>query len=290
MGCLTGQLKFSEDLCCPEAGPCQSTGSGGDGNTCAIDCNAVCAKVGGAGVPSFGCNIATDGSISYYCGQCGVGRIALGTPELVRGESLGARLAHQAYYEAASVHAFARLAYALQSAHAPAMLVQRARRAGKDETRHAATFARLAREHGVAAPAPSHPEQNPTLFELALENATEGCVRETLGAFVARHQAEHAQTPELRAAFASIADDELEHAMFSWDLMAWFDSVLPAEQRAEMHAAYQAACAKAMHDVLPSAQDALDLHLGLPNAEQARQMFTALLAELAVTEPVLRAA
>jgi hypothetical protein len=238
---------------------------------------------------SFGCNFAPDGRISYYCGQCGVGRIAAGTPDFNRGESLGDRLAHQAYYEAASVHAFAHLADALHCAGAPTSLVQRARQAAQDETKHAATFAHLALEHGVNAQSPSHPSATPSLFDLALENATEGCVRETLGAFVARHQSEHARTPALRAAFASIADDELAHAIYSWDLMAWFDTVLAPEERAAMHAAYEAACASALNDV-QTAQDTLDAHLGLPNADEARRMFTAMLAELAATEPVLRAA
>ena len=40
------------------------------------------------------------------------------------------------------------------------------------------------------------------------------------------HQATYAESKEIRAAFASICDDEAEHAAFSWDLQAWFDSKL----------------------------------------------------------------
>jgi hypothetical protein len=70
-------------------------------------------------------------------------------------------------------------------------------------------------------------------FELALENAVEGCVHETLGVAFLAHQRQHARDPELRAMAAAFYDDELDHAALSWDLVALFARHLtPAQHRA----------------------------------------------------------
>jgi hypothetical protein len=57
---------------------------------------------------------------------------------------------------------------------------------------------------------------------MARENLNEGCVTETWGALVGRHQAASARLPAIRRAFSGIARDELRHAALSWDLQSWF--------------------------------------------------------------------
>ena len=121
--------------------------------------------------------------------------------------------------EAASVPAFRALAAALAHHGAPAELVRRASESAEDEVRHTRLALRLAgrgavRVHVGAATLPS-------LEELAIANAKEGCVREAYGALEAAHQAMHAGDPEARAVFASIARDEAEHALLSQDIDAW---------------------------------------------------------------------
>ena len=50
------------------------------------------------------------------------------------------------------------------------------------------------------------------LVEVAMDNAAEGCVRETYGAAVAAFQGEWAQDRAVRRAMRAIADDEAEQA------------------------------------------------------------------------------
>lgn len=221
-----------------------------------------------------------DGKVSYNCGACGVGRVPGDTEPCPPGETVAERLAHQAYYEGASVVAFERLAGALERAGAPVALTMRARAAATDEARHAALFSDLARKHGAAPMALEFHAAAPSLFELALENATEGCVRETFGALVTLHQASHAGSEEVRAAFAAIAEDEAEHAALSWELKAWFDTQLSPGERIYVQTAHEEAVALARRDAT-KAPDGPGLALGLPDAARAQQLLGAVMTAMA---------
>ena len=128
--------------------------------------------------------------------------------------------------EAASVTAFRRLHRQLEAFGAPRELLARVRKAAKDEIRHARTTGALARKYGATPRAPriAPTSESPSLFAVALENAREGCVRETYGALVAHLQTTRAADPEVRACMAVIADEETEHAALSWDVAAWLES------------------------------------------------------------------
>lgn len=283
-GCRVGTVAFDADFCCPEGESCpnQPYGDGPDAGptACEVDCTRVCAAIGVGTGGFLSCSWSgTSADLSYTCGGCGVGRVAAGTARHALGGTLGERLARQAYYEAASVTAFARLAAVLAAAEAPWDLVRRAQRAAEEEARHAATFATLAERHGATPCVPEPHDVTPTLFELAIENATEGCVRETFGALVTLHQAEHAESAEVRAAFASIADDELQHASLSWDLFAWFETRLGADEVAMMHDAYKIARRAAAREVI-EAPDALGTAVGLPSSSRAHAMFEGLMRGL----------
>ncbi len=161
---------------------------------------------------------------------------------LTEGLSLGpARepaLATMYRLESASAIAFERLARELSALGAPQDLIAGASAAVRDERRHARLVEALlgAPPEGLAAL--SFESLAPRgVLEIALENAVEGCVRETWGALSARHQAEHAPSPELRALFASLADDELAHAEWSARLHAWALSQLDEGDRARVRRA-----------------------------------------------------
>ena len=77
-------------------------------------------------------------------------------------------------------------------------------------------------------------------FEIALENAIEGCVRETYGALLAHHQAQAAQDPQVRAAMQHIAEDETRHAELSWRIARRLE---PRLSKAEQQALVQARAA-----------------------------------------------
>lgn len=158
----------------------------------------------------------------------GLGAIAVTTDDEV-----GRWLATIAHLEAAAVPAFLLLARELVAHQAPAALVHAALVAADDEVRHARVMGALARAHGVTPPpvtvAPTELRDLPTL---ALDNATEGCVREAWAAACAQHQGEAAPDPVLAAALRAIARDEHRHAALSRALDGWLRSRLgPVSRR-----------------------------------------------------------
>ena len=96
---------------------------------------------------------------------------------------LGRYFARMAASEAASVSAFRQMAEELAEHGAPLELIEDAQRAAAEEERHFRIAAALAKLHG-AKPACGvvAPRRRRPLLELAVENAREGVVRETLGA------------------------------------------------------------------------------------------------------------
>jgi bacterioferritin (cytochrome b1) len=182
----------------------------------------------------------------------------------------GACLAELAELELASIAAFAELARQLTAHGAPTELVQRCHDARSDEIEHARVVGALAQRFGaqpqlvrVAASGPR------ALFELALENAREGCVRELYGAAAATWQAERAQDEGVRKAFARIARDESEHAALALDLDAWFRAQLSAAQCAQLEAEKQRAYAELGAQLGQTPDSEAQRVAGLPNAARA---------------------
>jgi hypothetical protein len=167
----------------------------------------------------------------------------------------GERLAAMAYLEAVSVHAFQRLERELAAHGAPPSLLRDARRARRDEIRHTAMTARLARSRGASpqvlrlpeSPLQAHAKAGQavrSLFEMALENAVEGCVRETYGAVVGLVEAQTSPDASLRRAMRSIAADECRHAELAWAVHAWALPRLSSEERRRVESAMRDAVAE----------------------------------------------
>ena len=151
-----------------------------------------------------------------------------------------------AYLEAVSVHAFERLERELELHGAPPSLLRDARRARRDEVRHTAMTTRLARRHGASprlpdAPAPARAR---TLFEVALENAVEGCIRETYGAVQGLVEAQTSRDATMRRAMQSIATDECRHAELAWAVHAWAMPRLTGDERRAVERAMKDAVAE----------------------------------------------
>jgi hypothetical protein len=173
-------------------------------------------------------------------GQCVIGRMPdgcqLATPSTPRWESYVGFLSESAALEGASVPAFLMLAGDLQALAAPSELIDQAMRSANDEVRHAAMIASLSAQEGAESIVVEVPRRaRKTLFEMARENAVEGCVRETYGALVGTYQAQFATDPAYRAAMVSIAVDETQHAELSHRVAAWAEPQLSVEERAEIH-------------------------------------------------------
>jgi hypothetical protein len=145
---------------------------------------------------------------------------------------MGAWLARAAHLEAASVPAFAQLERELMAHRAPERLVAGARRARHDEIRHARMMSDLARAAGAGvAAAEVEPVAVRPLDELAVENAVEGCVRETLGAMIAFAQSSRTRDPVLSSVLGAIAVDEMRHGNLSWAIDNWVNRQLDAPAR-----------------------------------------------------------
>lgn len=187
--------------------------------------------------------------------------------------------------EHASVAAFARLSLELMAHGAPAALLRETLTAGREEVDHAEVCWEIAGRLGgrrVGAgdfPFGGPPELRRPLAEVAAEAVVEGCVAETLGAVLARVAGELAPEPEIRRAFALIAEDESRHAVLSWRIVAWAVRAGGPEVRAAVAAAFR-------RPAPPFDLQALALRAGVP-ADRLTAALPAALDE--VVRPAARA-
>ena len=185
-----------------------------------------------AGTGSYTCSREGTALACVFRADCIGGRAPQGlcTPKVVRG-GIAAHFGEMAHLEAAAVPAFKDLAEELMLHGAPRVLQRAARQGVGDERRHAAAVGRLARRYGGATPPVVRTERQPrTLMEMAADNAFEGCVREAYGALEAAHQAAHAADPAVRATLQTIAHEEAQHALLSFELDAWARTKLTARE------------------------------------------------------------
>ncbi|HEX8793060.1 MAG TPA: ferritin-like domain-containing protein [Polyangiaceae bacterium] len=182
-------------------------------------------------------------------------------------------LARMAHLEAASVPAFSRLARELAEHGAPRRLLRAAVRAGEDEKRHARVVTDLAERAGATVRRPQVRRGRARSLEaMAIENAVEGCVRETFGAAVAVAQSLTASDPRVRAALRRIAIDETRHAELSWRVARWVDGRLdPAARRRVASARLRAASALLASAGAPVHPELVQ-QLGIPPAPVAVAM------------------
>lgn len=186
-------------------------------------------------VPHSGAAPSTEVIESVPSG-CAIGRLPDGCvterPQGHSWSSLADFWSDCAGLEAASVPAFHLLAEDLRRLGAPASLVEAALSSAGDEVIHAALVLELAGRAGAGPQEVSVPARSPkSLFEMAHENAVEGCVRETFGAFVAAYQAQAATDERARAILLRIAEDEMKHAALSHAIAAWAEPQLSEDDR-----------------------------------------------------------
>lgn len=196
----------------------------------------------------------------------------------------GAYFASIAELEAAAVIAFRRLARDLAALGAPRELLDRVRTAIRDEVRHTRATRALALRDGVHAASPRlEPYRGRDLLAVAIENAREGCVRETFAALVACRQAASASDGRIRATMRAIADEETSHAALSWDIAAWLESRLDDAGREAVRRARDEAITELATELLCPVAPVLEESAGLPPVAEA-------LAMLDAATPMLRAA
>ena len=251
-------------------------------------------NVGGSSIPSQTCMQLCGGSQWSYCtfdsgtnvlsceGIC-VGRLpaCLKETSIDAGNAIGDYLARAAHLEDAAVSAFAILAAELRAHGAPKSLTRSCLVARADEVRHAREVGDLARAFGVVPPrAEVGPSRVRPLVEIAIENAIEGCVRETFGALVGAWQGEHARDLRVRGTMKRIARDEARHAALGWRIHEWAMTRLDASDKARVREAMSRAIDELEASSRVAPDEMLARTLGLPNAAQALVLVRAMRAEV----------
>jgi len=232
-----------------------------------------------------GCVASTPSTVSChyswtYCYQGSCGRVPAGLRQSAPADQpsvVAAYLADGARLEGAAVLAFQALERELIAHGAPAHLVARARSAQRDEVRHHAAMSNLAARFGAQVPAVEvEALEVRTLIEFAVDNAVEGCVRETFGAAVAAYQGEWAGNRAVLRAMRSIAVDEAEHASLGWDIDAWVRTRLRSGELARLGNARQEALERLVARTLEPIALELRAVLGLPDAAASTRLIKAL--------------
>ena len=165
-----------------------------------------------------------------------------------------------AQMEHASVAAFGRFMLQLLALGAPASFVRDAARAAQDEVTHAELcFALVSRLGGIARePMPLNLDgamAARTLAEVTYEVVLEGCVGETIAAFIAGRQLEGATDPQVRVALERIFVDEARHSELGWRFVRWALDVGGEEVHLSAQRAFSAALVSPPeHPVSPSAR------------------------------------
>jgi hypothetical protein len=244
--------------------------------------------------PSFGdqvIEIRNDGTSAGFERNLVAGR-CVSTARRTAGLHLGAAdemqgpvaafLALSAQLEAASVPAFNRLARELLRLGSP-QLAAAARRSARDEAYHATLMQRLAARYGAR---PSRPHVAParcsrTAYEIAHENAVEGCVRESFGAFTAWQQSFLSTDPLVARTMRRIAADETRHAELSWRVAGWLEPQLMATELRQLARARAQAVKQLQQEIaldfLPETAQAL---LGWPSQAQRHALLQRFATEL----------
>lgn len=226
--------------------------SGEDRAALAIDCERACGTqlgcervVTGNGIPAIQCG---NFEAIHSCGGAGrrpsglVRRGRVRRAPRTRRARTSALLAEMAHLEAASVIAFDELAAELEALGAPIELVDRARIASCDETRHAKLIGAYARRAGARTrQVRARPALARALVDLAIENAVEGCAFETFAALIALRQSQMATDLGFRRAMRSVAADEASHAELAYAIDAWARRGLGAEETSALDAAHRLA-------------------------------------------------
>ncbi len=256
----------------PLTGDLRTCGFNDSGFASGPTCNTLC------GSSTSQCELS-DASTAICNNYCQVdGRRPEGLAELERPTDLASSFASLAYFEAASVDAFATLRHELRHHGAPVALMSALHRAQEDEVRHAAMARRAALSLGATPMLPTVADHGVRSLEaIAIENAREGCVRETFGALVGEWQSVHAPVAWIREHYATLARDESRHAALSWRLHAWLMSQLSDDACRRVTAELERAIDGLMSSLLDPAPSVPEL--GLPSATQARTLAAALFFE-----------
>ena len=212
-----------------------------------------------------------------------VGRMPVGLqvhPQTVASE-LGSYFADMAAMETAAITAFRYLVRELTAYQAPATLIRLAQAAVEEETQHAQMAGLLSQACDTAVPVVEVADfQLRSLFEIALENAIEGCVNETFAAACGLWQEQQAESEVFRQVIGHIAEEEVGHAALSWSIHEWAMPQLTLAQQTHIRQAQAQAVATLAQKFLREETPLVRHAVGLPQQADAAQLFQQLRTQL----------
>lgn len=202
--------------------------------------------------------------------------------------ALGHYFAQMTAMESAAVTAFRYLLRELEAYQAPLELVEATHAAIGEEINHAKLAGMLAKAYDAPIPRIEVEDfQLRSLYEIALENAIEGCVNETFAAACGLWQQEHAEHATFRAVIAHVTEDECNHAALSWAIHDWaMPQLTPAEQT-HIRQAQAEAVDKLALNFLREEHPVVCRAVGLPETTNAARLFQQL--RTALWEPRIQA-
>lgn len=187
---------------------------------------------------------------------------------------LGNYFANMATMETAAITAFRYLAQELKAYAAPQVLIDLAEAAILEETEHAEMAGLLAAAYaGQTATLAIADFKLRSLYEIALENALEGCIHETFAAACGWWQAECAAHAIFRTVISHITEEETRHAALSWAIHAWVMPQLSTAQQAHIRQAQLEAITNLEASFQQETDLSLQHELGLPSPAETTQLF-----------------
>jgi len=190
---------------------------------------------------------------------------------------LGQYLVDMTAMETAAITAFHYLSLELEAYDAPQALIARAREAVIEEARHAEMAAQLAAAYDLDMKEVTVDAFTlRPLYQIALENAVEGCINETFAAACGLWQSELAQHDVFRMAIGDITEDELGHAALSWDIHQWVMPQLSQVEQERIRVAQAEAVDNLVNDFKQESNPVLQQAFGLPTKDDAARLFAEL--------------
>jgi len=169
------------------------------------------------------------------------------------------------YLEKAAVIAFMQLAEELRDLGAPRELIEGCLQAAAEEIGHAQVTGKLAVDLGATLwPVEPVEKVDRTLFELAMHNASEGCVRETYAGLEGLYQASQVRE-EWAPMVHQIAHEECGHADLSWRIHEWACAQLSPAEVAQIEAAQRQALSELYSAAMERDLDPFFAEMGLPD-------------------------
>ncbi len=249
-----------------------------------LDCPTLCPE--NASVAAVSCFFVQSDLYCFYS-TCTTGRRPEGLelPAAPGATPTACLLAVLAHLEAASVDAFLHLARELRAHRraptCPAPVQKRRAPPARDEVRHARVITKLAQLRGAeVTKVRSRPQRLRPLEAIAVENAVEGCVRETFGAAIAMIQAATARDDDVRAAMVGVGPDETRHAELAWAVARWLDTRLTPDGRARVRHALTRAAEALVKATSHGPDGDVATNLGLPGPRHALALAGELRASL----------